>query len=302
MFCFSGLGAAFAWSPSIAAMAHYFSKRRALANGIAVGGAGVGNLLLPPFMRYCLDTYGYKGSLLILSALMLHVCISAFLLRPPQFYTSRRNCYEMMEIVNSNEKDKEEPLTKKSLVRACRIHFCCPGSNSSSKSVMFEWKLLKNPLFLLYGVSSFFFFCGYPGIFIIVAPHAKAVGYSKKDAAFLLSIMGVSDIVGRVGTGWFADLKLIRRSNIIVVSQILTCAATVTLPFVSNYVGIAVLCSINGMFTGSFMAIIPVILAESLGVHKVASSLGLIGLFMGAGVFVSPPTVGKLVICSRKGR
>ena len=56
------------------------------------------------------------------------------------------------------------------------------------------------------------------------------------------------------------------------------------------------------MFTGSFMAIILVILAESLGVHKVASSLGLIGLFMGAGVFVSPPTVGKLVFCSRKGR
>ena len=273
-------------------MAYYFSKRRALANGIAVGGAGVGNLLLPPFMRYCLDTYGYQGSLLILSALMLHVCASAFLLRPPQFYMNRRSCKQMMEMVDSNEKDREQPVTKSSLGSIFRVQFCCPGSNSSSKSVMFEWKLLQNPLFLLYGVSSFFFFCGYPGIFIIVAPHAKAVGYSKKDAAFLLSIMGVSDIVGRVGTGWFADLKLIRRSNIIVVSQILTCAATVTLPFVRNYVGIAVLCWINGMFTGSFMAIIPVILAESLGVHKVASSLGLIGLFMGAGVFISPPTVG----------
>ena len=105
--------------------------------------------------------------------------------------------------------------------------------------------------------------------------------------------MGVADIVGRVGTGWFADFKFIRKSNIVVISQMLTCAATVMIPFIHKYVGIAVLCWINGMFTGSFMAIIPVILAESLGVHKLGSSLGLIGLFMGAGVFVSPPAVGK---------
>ena len=290
---FVGLGAAFAWSPSIASMAHYFSKRRALANGIAVGGAGVGNLLLPPIMRLCLDTYSYKGSLLILSGLMLNVCISGFLLRPPQFYSIRQNREELLEIHESKEGAKMFEQSNKTVAKSCRVHFCCTGNSMSSKTAIFEWKLLKNPLFILYGVSSFFFFCGFPGLFIIVAPYAKSVGYSKKDAAFLLSIMGVADIVGRVGTGWFADLKLIRRSNIVVISQVLTCAATVLMPLIHNYVGIAVLCWMNGMFTGSFMAIIPVILAESLGVHKVASSLGLTGLFMGAGVFVSPPTVGK---------
>ena len=267
--------------------------------GIAVGGAGVGNLLLPPIMRFCLDTYGYKGSLLILSGLMLHVCISGFLLRPPQFYSEHRNSKEMQEIHKHDDDSKITEQSNQSRLNVCRIQFCCPGVITTTKTVMFEWILLKNPLFLLYGVSSFFFFCGFPGLFIIIAPYAESVDYTKKDAAFLLSIMGVADIVGRVGTGWFADFKLIRRSHIVVISQMLTCAATVMLPFVRNYVGIAVLCWMNGMFTGSFMAIIPVILAESLGVHKVANSLGLIGLFMGAGVFVSAPTVGKISFVKR---
>ncbi len=285
--CLSGLGAAFAWSPSIAAMAAYFSKRRALANGIAVGGAGVGNLILPPVIRLCLDVFGFKGALLILSGLMLHVCVSAFLLRPPQFYV--RNAMELKCMKNS------EAEADPSRAKRCADSFFCPRNRSKSTTNIFDWTLLKNPLFILYGLSSFFFFCGFPGLFVIIAPHAQVVGHSKKDAAFLLSIMGIADIVGRVGTGWFADLRLLRRSNIVVISQMITCVATCIIPFVHNFIGIATLCWVNGMFTGSFMAIIPVILAESLGIHRVASSLGLIGIFMGAGVVVSPPTVGEFL-------
>ena len=77
-----GLGSAFAWTPTIAAMSQYFEKRRALANGLALGGAGIGSLFLPPLMQKTMDFYGYQGALLILAALMLHICLAAFLLRP----------------------------------------------------------------------------------------------------------------------------------------------------------------------------------------------------------------------------
>lgn len=202
---------------------------------------------------------------------------------------------EVMSVKEDGHLEKSTKITQKSsCLKKFRVKFFCPIKTGPSKSVPFDWKLLKNPLLLLYGLSAFFFFCGYPGLFIIIAPHSAKIGYSKKDAAFLLSIMGIADIVGRLATGWFADMRLLRGPNIVAITQTCACIATVIVPSLRNYVGIAVLCWMHGMFTGAFMSIMPFILAESLGVLKVASSLGLIGLFMGAGVFVSPPTVGKL--------
>ena len=163
------------------------SSRRALANGLAVGGAGIGNLVLPPVMRLCLDIYGFKNALLILSGLMLNVCIGASLLRPPQFYTqgTDKNRRELQKIHTSSQEGAkiEEPSTK-CCTHACRFQFFCPGSRVSSKGVMFEWKLLKNPLFFLYGVSSFFFFCGFPGLFIIITPMPKQSATVRKMRHF----------------------------------------------------------------------------------------------------------------------
>ncbi len=303
-----GIGSAFSWSPSIAAMGQYFNTRRALANGIAVGGAGIGSLFLPPLMRYILDNYGYKGALLILAGLMLHVSFSAFLLRPTQFYgnknTQKSLIYRPVTTVKHMSKSEEARIENTSDDRGetnvCQgnymCSFFCPGfgSSSATASSMFRWELLKNPLFVLFGISAFLFFSGFPGLFIIIPAHAQQVGYTKRDAAFLVSIMGIADLIGRVGTGWFADCKIIRTSRIIVISQMITCLATILSPLIHNYIFLCVTCWINGMFTGSFMAVIPGLLAEALGVAQLASSMGLIGLFMGCGVFVSPPSVGSL--------
>ncbi len=303
-----GIGSAFSWSPSIAAMGQYFSNRRALANGIAVGGAGIGSLFLPPLMRYVLDNYGYKGALLILAGLMLHVSFSAFLLRPTQFYANKNTQKSLIYRPVTNvkhmckseeariEKANEGIGEKKSCHGNYLCSFFCPGfgSSNATASSLFRWELLKSPLFVLFGVSAFLFFSGFPSLFIIIPAHAQQVGYSKRDAAFLVSIMGIADLIGRVGTGWFADYKIIRTSRIIVVSQLITCLATILSPLVDNYIFLCVTCWINGMFTGSFMAVIPGLLAEALGVAQLASSMGLIGLFMGCGVFVAPPSVGSL--------
>lgn len=82
-----GIGSAMAYSPSIVTVGQYFEKHRALANGISVSGSGLGNFAIPPLMRVLLDNYGLRGTMLILSGLMLNVCVCGALLRPLDFYT-----------------------------------------------------------------------------------------------------------------------------------------------------------------------------------------------------------------------
>ena len=70
--------------PSVISVSFYFQRRRALATGIAVCGAGVGGFVMAPFGRYLLDVYDWKNAMLIVSGICLNSCVFACLLRPLQ--------------------------------------------------------------------------------------------------------------------------------------------------------------------------------------------------------------------------
>lgn len=67
----------------------YFNKRRSLANGLASAGGSIGTMLLPLFIRSSTDYYGFSGTLLIYSAIILHAIPAAMLLRPVSFYNRK---------------------------------------------------------------------------------------------------------------------------------------------------------------------------------------------------------------------
>ena len=46
--------------PSIVTVGFYFSKRRALANGIAICGTGIGTFVFAPLASYFVSEYGWK--------------------------------------------------------------------------------------------------------------------------------------------------------------------------------------------------------------------------------------------------
>ncbi|XP_063428198.1 monocarboxylate transporter 11-like [Mytilus trossulus] len=77
-----GVGMALILPPSIYLLGTYFSKRRAMANGIAISGCCLGGLVCPPLYRYLLDNYGLRGALLLTGGILMHNIPMACLLRP----------------------------------------------------------------------------------------------------------------------------------------------------------------------------------------------------------------------------
>ncbi|XP_013406716.1 monocarboxylate transporter 9 [Lingula anatina] len=78
----AGFGAALCGTPSIVIVGQYFHKKRALANSIATVGAGIGSLILPPFLTYLVYLFDYSGQMLIMGAIMLNQVVSGALYRP----------------------------------------------------------------------------------------------------------------------------------------------------------------------------------------------------------------------------
>ncbi|XP_078604193.1 monocarboxylate transporter 2-like [Branchiostoma floridae x Branchiostoma japonicum] len=79
-----GLGSSLAMFPSLSLVGKYFDKKRAVANGIAFSGVGVGNIAFPLIFTYLIEEYGWRGSFLIAAGVMLNITAFAALLRPIQ--------------------------------------------------------------------------------------------------------------------------------------------------------------------------------------------------------------------------
>ena len=84
---FTGIGNACIFGNGLVMIGHYFSKRRSLANGLALSGASLGQFALPPLLQLLLDTYALKGTLLIIGAMYFNVIACGLLYRPTAFYS-----------------------------------------------------------------------------------------------------------------------------------------------------------------------------------------------------------------------
>jgi MFS family permease len=65
MYVLSGIGFGLVYVPAVIAVGFYFEKWRALATGIAVCGSGIGTFLMAPLCTALIDSFGWRGALLI---------------------------------------------------------------------------------------------------------------------------------------------------------------------------------------------------------------------------------------------
>nr|XP_027204048.1 monocarboxylate transporter 14-like [Dermatophagoides pteronyssinus] len=78
----AGFGFGLMYLPAIVIVTSYFEKRRAFATGIAVCGSGIGTAIMSPLIEYIINLYGWKGAMLIISALLINCTIFGALFKP----------------------------------------------------------------------------------------------------------------------------------------------------------------------------------------------------------------------------
>ena len=70
----------------------YFQRHLSLATGIAASGTGCGLLVFPPLAKLLIDTYNWRGAILILAGVNLHCLMYACAYRPvPVGYLKERD-------------------------------------------------------------------------------------------------------------------------------------------------------------------------------------------------------------------
>ncbi|XP_024085247.1 monocarboxylate transporter 14 isoform X2 [Cimex lectularius] len=84
-----GFGAGLSFPPGIYLVTNYFVKYRGFANGLAISGSAIGSIIFPPFIRFLLEKYGYRGSVLIMGGLTFNVIVGALVYHPVSQHMKR---------------------------------------------------------------------------------------------------------------------------------------------------------------------------------------------------------------------
>ncbi|XP_070564039.1 monocarboxylate transporter 13-like isoform X2 [Ptychodera flava] len=64
----------------------YFEERLPLAVALAMAGTGAGQCIMSVSSQMLLDQYGWRGTLLIVGAINLNICVAGAMMRPTKFY------------------------------------------------------------------------------------------------------------------------------------------------------------------------------------------------------------------------
>ncbi|BBG02203.1 MULTISPECIES: MFS transporter [Pseudonocardia] len=129
--------------------------------------------------------------------------------------------------------------------------------------------------------------------FAHLAAAAEWLGSTPGTAATLISVIGISSIVGRLAitaaAGRLGALVMYQGCHVAVGLSCLVWMAA------SGFAGMLVFAVVIGLAYGGYSALIPVVLAERFGIERLGTMLGLLFTAIGAGAAIGPVLVGYAV-------
>ena len=115
---------------------------------------------------------------------------------------------------------------------------------------MLDFSLLKDVIFLLFVISNFCTSIGFNMPYIYLPDRAHEAGIDKTRAAFLVSVIGIANTVGRVIFGWLADRPWVNRLMLYSTALTICGVATALSPLSDSYAYLVVYAAIFGSFIG----------------------------------------------------
>ena len=251
----------------------WFNRKRGLALGIVGSGSGLGMLLIAPFATYLISNIGWRLTYVVIGLI-------AWLMVIPLFKLLRKNPSELGLLpdgarLNSNEEDSERlirhntQLAEFSLLQASRTRN--------------YWFIAA--IWLLYG------FC-YLLVLTHIVPHATDTGIPAMNAAFIISLLGGSNLAGRLLMGRVSDS--IGRKNTGVICSLLVVGTMIWLLWSRDLWMFYLFGVVCGFFFGGLDPCITALIGDSFGLRNIGIIMGTLNATWGLGSAIGP-YVGGLV-------
>jgi len=250
-----GIGIALVYTPSIACVQPWFTRRRGLAAGIASAGIGAGTLVVPLLASGAIAWLQWRDALrlLALAVLVLGLGCAALMRRAPA-----------AQAVSGGAK---QPLPGHTLRQALR-------------SRTFWWLYLGAVL-------------AAPSMFVPfahVSAAARDAGIDAAQAVGLVGLIGIGSLVGRFAIGALADR--LGRTLTLVLMQGAMGATYLLWAGAASYPLFALFALCFGLSYGGIVSLLPALCMDYFGARAVASIIGMLYSGAALGNLLGPVLAG----------
>lgn len=148
--------------------------------------------------------------------------------------------------------------------------------------------------FLMLSLGNLFAMSGFYVPFTYLVDRAKILGISGTEAAFLLSVIGIANTIGRVLSGIIADHKKV---DALVINNVALVISTISLflqPLCTTYELLIVFSVVYGLCVSAYISLTSIIICDLLGLAKLTNAFGLLTLSRGIAGIYGPPLAGAV--------
>ena len=261
-----GLGLAFGmgfiFAPANAGLQRWFTKRRGLASGVASTGIGVSILVLPPVSAALIEWQNWRVAMQIIGVSALIIGSLAALMMGDPIDTKGGSA----SVVG-------------------------PTDNQIDVKTYYDLKAaFLSRGFLMLFFSSMICSIGFFIPFVHLVPYAIDQGFGETNGVYLLMVIGISSLTGRILLTAASD-HLGRRNSMI--AMYFTMALSFLLWYVAgNMTELTMFAVFYGLGSGGYVAMIAPLIAEYFGTEKIGSILGCFMPNIALGGFFGPYLTG----------
>ena len=218
-------------------------------------GHNLGLVAFPFLIGFLEKTYGWRGTLLILGGLTFNMCTLAFLFRPIE------------ENLREKEALKQRPTFDFSILKKSSYTFYCFSN-------------------ILTSIST--------GIYLLHLPsYANDIGFTSNDIDLVLTIYGVSNIIGKVIYSFLGQHPDVDVTMTYTVSLTATGVSIGLAPVFLSRAGMMILPGFAGFFYCVTGALVAAVIHRIVGHGRMAEGVGLAMPFKAAGTLIGGPMAGK---------
>lgn len=282
----TGLGFCFSFQPAVTILGHYFVRRRAFANAMSSTGTALGLCVLPFLGHYLHSELGWRGSFLVLGAVLLNCCVCGAVMRPlePQKRRAAKG--------NNN---RTKPLAEKGIKEQMWVAW--RSLTSSFRRHMAFDLFCSNQRFCVYAIGITWTMLGFVVPLVFLVPYATDNGMEQSRAALLLSILGFINIFVRPPAGLLFGLSWFKGRHVYVFSSALLlnglsnsiCCIAPTFSVLLVYV---LMYGLSMSVVGSLMF---TVLMDIVEMSRFPSALGLLAIMESVTLLIGPPLAGIVI-------
>ena len=317
----TGIAIPFSIPIAITGLIDYFKEKRATANSLAQAGTSVGQIIIPTLLAVLIEEFSFRGALLLSGGIMLQITVCGALIRPKEFYSKRRvksqSGGHTKKIILNNSLVRTTPESKNSATNGVKT----VDDNSYKMTIekdeiqnadiqvdkekrapakkdkfSLELSLFKNISFLFVFIGFSIGIVGVIGVFIAFPPFLREKGYSNLDAAYMLLIIGVSELITRLLSGVVLDIKVVknnlRLSLLSAVTLILVGLVTFAVPFLTSYNLLLGYSAVFGTFGSQLVGLSLLVCVQCIGLEKSGVAMGYLYMMTSLSAAITPLFTG----------